>query len=74
MAAVMPHPRRKVRAEAFGLKGKARLVMTIQRQVSIWLIVLGAITAFMWLFAEIMLPFLAGIVLAYFPRSGGGCA
>jgi predicted PurR-regulated permease PerM len=66
MAAVMPHPRRKVRAEAFGLKGKARLVMTIQRQVSIWLIVLGAIIAFMWLFAEIMLPFLAGIVLAYF--------
>lgn len=40
--------------------------MTVQRQVSIWLIVLGAIIAFMWLFAEIMLPFIAGIVLAYF--------
>ena len=40
--------------------------MTVQRQVSIWLIVLGAIIAFMWLFADIMLPFLAGIVLAYF--------
>jgi predicted PurR-regulated permease PerM len=40
--------------------------MTIQRQVSIWLIVLGAIIAFMWLFKDILLPFLAGIVLAYF--------
>jgi predicted PurR-regulated permease PerM len=40
--------------------------MTVQRQVSIWLIVLGAIIAFMWLLAEIMLPFIAGIVLAYF--------
>ena len=40
--------------------------MTIQRQVSTWLIVLAAIIAFMWLFADIMLPFLAGIVLAYF--------
>ncbi|MEP1770167.1 MAG: AI-2E family transporter, partial [Anderseniella sp.] len=40
--------------------------MTVQRQVSIWLIALGAMIAFMWLFAEIMLPFLAGIVLAYF--------
>ncbi len=40
--------------------------MTVQRQVSVWLIVLGAIIAFMWLFAEIMLPFIAGIVLAYF--------
>lgn len=40
--------------------------MTVQRQVSIWLIALGAMIAFMWLFAEIMLPFIAGIVLAYF--------
>jgi predicted PurR-regulated permease PerM len=40
--------------------------MTIQRQVSAWLIVLAVIIAFMWLFADIMLPFLAGIVLAYF--------
>lgn len=40
--------------------------MTVQRQVSTWLIVLGAMIAFMWLFAEIMLPFIAGIVLAYF--------
>jgi predicted PurR-regulated permease PerM len=62
----MPRPRRKGLVEVRLLKGKARLVMTIQRQVSIWLIVLGAIIAFMWLFAEIMLPFLAGIVLAYF--------
>jgi len=40
--------------------------MTVQRQVSVWLIALGAMIAFMWLFAEIMLPFIAGIVLAYF--------
>lgn len=40
--------------------------MTVQRQVSIWLIVLGASIAFMWLFADVMLPFIAGIVLAYF--------
>lgn len=40
--------------------------MTIQRQVSIWLIVLAAIIAFMWLFSGILLPFVAGIVLAYF--------
>ncbi|MEM9472065.1 MAG: AI-2E family transporter [Pseudomonadota bacterium] len=40
--------------------------MTVQRQVSIWLVVLGTIIAFMWLFADIMLPFIAGIVLAYF--------
>ncbi len=40
--------------------------MTVQRQVSVWLIVLAAMIAFMWLFAEIMLPFIAGIVLAYF--------
>lgn len=40
--------------------------MTVQRQISTWLIVLGAIIASMWLFADIMLPFLAGIVLAYF--------
>ncbi|WP_108883524.1 AI-2E family transporter [Anderseniella sp. Alg231-50] len=40
--------------------------MTVQRQVSVWLIVLGAFIAFMWLFADIMLPFIAGIVLAYF--------
>jgi predicted PurR-regulated permease PerM len=66
MAVEMPRPRRKGLVEVRLLKGKARLVMTIQRQVSIWLIVLGAIIAFMWLFAEIMLPFLAGIVLAYF--------
>lgn len=40
--------------------------MTIQRQVSIWLFVLAAIIVFMWFLKDIMLPFLAGIVLAYF--------
>jgi len=40
--------------------------MTVQRQVSVWLAVLGAIVTFMWLFADILLPFIAGIVLAYF--------
>ena len=40
--------------------------MTVQRQVSVWLAVLGAFAAFMWLFADILLPFIAGIVLAYF--------
>lgn len=40
--------------------------MTVQRQVSVWLTVLGAFVAIMWLFADILLPFVAGIVLAYF--------
>lgn len=40
--------------------------MTVQRQVSVWLGVLAVIVAFMWLFADILLPFIAGIVLAYF--------
>ncbi len=40
--------------------------MTVQRQVSVWLGVLAGIVAFMWLFADILLPFIAGIVLAYF--------
>lgn len=40
--------------------------MTIQRQVSVWLLALAAIIAFMWVFKDILLPFLAGIVLAYF--------
>ena len=40
--------------------------MTVQRQVLIWLFALGAFIVFMWLFADIMLPFIAGIVLAYF--------
>ena len=40
--------------------------MTLQRQVFSWLSVLAAIIVFMWLFADILLPFLAGIVLAYF--------
>ncbi len=40
--------------------------MSIQRQILSWLAVLAFIIGFMWLFSGIMLPFIAGIVLAYF--------
>ena len=44
--------------------------VTVQRQVSVWLGVLAVLIAFMWVFADILLPFIAGIVLAYFLDPG----
>ncbi len=40
--------------------------MTLQRQTGIWLLVLLAFVAVLWLLQEILLPFIAGFVLAYF--------
>ncbi len=40
--------------------------MTLQRQVSFWLISLLAFVIALWLLSPILLPFIAGLVLAYF--------
>lgn len=40
--------------------------MTLQRQVSIWFTALAVLILLMWLLSDILLPFIAGIVLAYF--------
>jgi len=40
--------------------------MILRRQVYFWLFVLAAFVAFMWLFSSILLPFVAGMALAYF--------
>ena len=40
--------------------------MTLQRQVTIWIVVFGGLILAMWLLSDILLPFLAGLVLAYF--------
>ena len=40
--------------------------MTLQRQVTIWFGALAALIVAMWLLSDILLPFIAGLVLAYF--------
>lgn len=40
--------------------------MSLQKQVSFWLIAFAALVLSLWLFREILLPFIAGMVLAYF--------
>lgn len=40
--------------------------MTLQRQVLIWAISLAVFVVFLWIFSSILLPFIAGLVLAYF--------
>lgn len=40
--------------------------MTLQRQVTIWAIAFGVLIALLWLLGGVMLPFIAGLVLAYF--------
>ncbi len=40
--------------------------MTFQRQISFWVGALIALIAILWLLNDIMLPFIAGMVLAYF--------
>lgn len=40
--------------------------MTLQRQVSIWIAVLAAVLLLLWMMSEVLLPFIAGLVLAYF--------
>lgn len=40
--------------------------MTLQKQVTIWAISLGVLVFALWVFSPILLPFIAGLVLAYF--------
>lgn len=40
--------------------------MTLQKQVLIWAISLGVLIFALWVFSPILLPFIAGLVLAYF--------
>ena len=40
--------------------------MTLQKQFSFWIIALLAAIGFLWLLGDIMLPFIAGLVMAYF--------
>ena len=40
--------------------------MTLQRQFLIWAISLAVLIFFLWVFSSILLPFIAGLVLAYF--------
>jgi predicted PurR-regulated permease PerM len=40
--------------------------MTVERQVLFWLAALGLLVLALWMFSGILLPFVAGLVLAYF--------
>src|SRR5689334_13772791 len=40
--------------------------MSLGRQFGFWLVALLALIAFLWLLSAILLPFIAGLVLAYF--------
>ena len=39
--------------------------LTLQRQFGFWLVALAALIALLWLLSDILLPFVAGLVLAY---------
>ena len=39
--------------------------MTLQRQMTFWLVAFLALAALLWLLGEVLLPFVAGMVLAY---------
>lgn len=40
--------------------------MTLQKQILIWAVSLGVLVVALWAFSPILLPFIAGLVLAYF--------
>jgi predicted PurR-regulated permease PerM len=40
--------------------------VTLQKQVLIWALSLGVLVVALWTFSPILLPFIAGLVLAYF--------
>ena len=40
--------------------------MTLQKQLSIWFVAFAVLVLFLWLLGDIMLPFIVGLVLAYF--------
>ena len=39
---------------------------SLRSQIFFWLVVLAIFVAFLWLFSSILLPFVAGMALAYF--------
>src|SRR5262245_20647163 len=39
--------------------------MTVERQIKFWIAALGIFIALLWLLSDILLPFVAGIALAY---------
>ena len=41
-------------------------IMTLRAQLRFWVVALAILIGGLWLFSEILLPFLAGLVLAYF--------
>lgn len=45
---------------------KEETVTTVRRQATFWLLALGFLLVFLWLFSTILLPFIAGMALAYF--------
>src|SRR5205814_5008408 len=46
--------------------GCDRFAMSLQRQLSFWIAALLALILILWLLSDILLPFIAGLVLAYF--------
>ena len=40
--------------------------MTLQKQITIWAVAFGLLIVLLWLLGGVMLPFIAGLVLAYF--------
>jgi len=42
------------------------LRIKVRNQIYFWLLALGGFLGFLWLFADILLPFIAGMALAYF--------
>lgn len=45
---------------------KGKRLMTLQKQLGFWLAALLAFILFLWALQDILLPFIAGFVLAYF--------
>jgi predicted PurR-regulated permease PerM len=53
-------------AAPYGQRKDIGIAMTLQRQFAFWAGALAALILFLWLFSAILLPFIAGLVLAYF--------
>jgi len=54
-----PPPKEQALAEA-------ALTLALRRQIRFWLIAVAAFALFLYMFSDILLPFLAGLALAYF--------
>ena len=44
--------------------------MTFERQIAFWLAALAVIVLLLWLLSEILLPFVAGVAIAYLLDAG----